>query len=104
MENVFNIPVLLSIIGALVVVTNIIVQVLKNLTWDKLPTNILAVIVSMVLTLVAFFAYCQICSIAVEWYMVVAAVVVGFLTSYAAMFGFDKLKEIMNWGDKDDAG
>lgn len=57
MENVFNIPVLLSIIGALVVVTNIIVQVLKNLTWDKLPTNILAVIVSMVLTLVAFFAY-----------------------------------------------
>lgn len=88
-----NIPVLLSIIGALVVVTNIIVQVLKNLTWDKLPTNILAVIVSMVLTLVAFFAYCQICSIAVEWYMVVAAVVVGFLTSYAAMFGFDKLKE-----------
>ena len=93
MENVFNIPVLLSIIGALVVVTNIIVQVLKNLTWDKLPTNILAVIVSMVLTFVAFFAYCQICSIAVEWYMVVAAVVVGFLTSYAAMFGFDKLKE-----------
>ena len=93
MENVFNIPVLLSIIGALGVVTNIIVQVLKNLTWDKLPTNILAVIVSMVLTLVAFFAYCQICSIAVEWYMVVAAVVVGFLTSYAAMFGFDKLKE-----------
>lgn len=93
MENVFNIPVLLSIIGALVVVTNIVVQVLKNLTWDKLPTNILAVIVSMVLTLVAFFAYCQICSIAVEWYMVVAAVVVGFLTSYAAMFGFDKLKE-----------
>ena len=96
MENVFNIPVLLSIIGALVVVTNIIVQVLKNLTWDKLPTNILAVIVSMVLTLVAFFAYCQICSIAVEWYMVVAAVVVGFLTSYAAMFGFDKLKESIN--------
>ena len=93
MENVFNIPVLLSIIGALVVVTNIIVQVLKNLTWNKLPTNILAVIVSMVLTLVVFFAYCQICSITVEWYMVVAAVVVGFLTSYAAMFGFDKLKE-----------
>ena len=93
MENVFNIPVLLSIIGALVVVTNIIVQVLKNLTWDKLPTNILAVIVSMVLTLVAFFAYCQICSIAIEWYMVVAAVVVGFLTSCAAMFRSDKLKE-----------
>ena len=27
------------------------------------------------------------------WYMVVAAVVVGFMVAYAAMFGFDKLKE-----------
>lgn len=93
MENVFNVSVIMSIVGVLVVVTNIIVQVLKKLTWDKLPTNILAVIVSMALTLVAFFAYCQINSIVVTWYMIVAAVIAGFFTSYAAMFGFDKLKE-----------
>lgn len=60
-----------------------------------LPTSILAVIVSMALTLVAFFAYCQIKSITVVWYMVVAAVVLGFLVAYAAMFGFDKLKEAL---------
>lgn len=93
MENIFNVPALLSIVGVLVVLTNIIVQVLKKLTWDKLPTNILAVIVSMTLTLVAFFAYVQAASIAVAWYMIVAAVIVGFCTAYAAMFGFDKLKE-----------
>lgn len=57
-------------------------------------TNILAIIVSMALTLVTFFAYCQINAIAVVWYMVVA-VVLGFLVSYAAMFGFDKLKEAL---------
>ena len=68
---------------------------LKKATWEKLPTNILAIIVSMVLTLVAFFAYCQIKAIAVVWYMVVAAVVLGFLVAYAAMFGFDKLKEAL---------
>ena len=55
--------------------------------------NILAVIVSMVLTLAVFFAYCQIKAIAVVWYMVVAAVVLGFMVSYAAMFGYDKLME-----------
>lgn len=93
MESIFNIPMLLSIVGALVVLTNIIVQVLKKVTWEKLPTNILAVIVSMVLTLVAFFAYFQINAITVTWYMIVAAVIVGFCTAYAAMFGFDKLKE-----------
>ena len=41
--------------GILVVVTNIITQVLKKLTWDKLPTNILAVLIAMALTLAAFF-------------------------------------------------
>ena len=95
MDSVLNLSVILSIIGVLVVLTNIIVQVLKKVTWGKLPTNILAVIVSMVLTLLAFFAYCQINAITVVWYMVVAAVVLGFLVAYAAMFGFDKLKEAL---------
>ena len=95
MDSVLNLSVILSIIGVLVVLTNIIVQVVKKVTWGKLPTNILAVIVSMALTLVAFFAYCQIKAIVVVWYMVVAAVVLGFLVAYAAMFGFDKLKEAL---------
>ena len=93
MEYIFDWSVILSIVGALVVVTNIIVQVLKKLTWDKLPTNILAIIVAMLLTLVVFFAYCQIKSVAVVWYLVAAAIVLGFFVAYAAMFGFDKLKE-----------
>ena len=95
MDSVLNLSVILTIVGVLVVLTNIIVQVLKKVTWGKLPTNILAVIVSMALTLVVFFAYCQIKAIVVVWYMVVAAVVLGFLVAYAAMFGFDKLKEAL---------
>ena len=93
MESILNWSVVISIIGVLVVLTNIIVQVLKKVTWDRLPTNILAVAVSMALTLVTFFAYCQIKSIAVVWYMVAAAIVLGFMVSYAAMFGYDKLME-----------
>jgi len=93
MEYIFDWSVILSIVGALVVVTNIIVQVLKKLTWDKLPTNLLAIIVSMLLTLAVFFAYCQIKSVAVVWYTVAAAIVLGVFVAYAAMFGCDKLKE-----------
>ena len=95
MEGILNLSTILTIVGILVVLTNIVVQVLKKATWGKLPTNILAIIVSMALTLVTFFAYCQINAIAVVWYMVVAAVVLWFLVSYAAMFGFDKLKEAL---------
>ena len=43
----------------------------------------------------AFFAYCSIKEIAVVWYMVFAAVVLAFMVAYAAMFGFDKLKEAL---------
>lgn len=85
----------------LMVITNIIVQVLKKLTWDKIPTNILAFIVAMVVTLLAFFAVCQIMGWAVTWYMVAGAVALGVFVCYAAMFGFDKLREaleqITNW-------
>ena len=90
MELTLNISAIVAIIGALTVLTNIIVEVLKRATWEKMPTNLLAIIVAMVLTLVAFFGY-----MAVMWYYVAAAVVVGFAVAYAAMFGFDKLKEAL---------
>ena len=86
--------------GILVALTNVIVEVAKKATWDKLPTNIVALIVALVLTIVAGIAYCQINQIQIVWYIIVALVVVGFMVAYAAMFGFDKLKEIMNWGEK----
>lgn len=100
MESVLNWSAVISIIGVLVALTNIIVQVVKKAVWDKLPTNILAVIVSMALTLVTFFAYCQIKAIAVVWYMVAAAVVLGFMVAYAAMFGYDKLMEAIGKAGK----
>ena len=47
------------------------------------------------LTLVAFFGYMAFMGYTVMWYYVAAAVVVGFAVAYAAMFGFDKLKEAL---------
>lgn len=95
-----ELSVIIAIIGVLVALTNVIVEVAKKATWDKLPTNILALLVGQVLTIAAGIAYFQIKQIAIAWYMIVALVVAGFMVAYAAMFGFDKLKEIMNWGAK----
>ena len=99
MENIINnIPVAISIILPMVlvlmVVTNIITEVLKKLTWEKIP-NLLAFLVSMAVTLLAFFAMCQIAGIRITWYMVVGAVVLGIFVAYAAMFGFDKLRQTL---------
>lgn len=92
MENI-NLAMLMTIIGAITVLTNIITQVLKKITWDKLPTNFVALAVAEILTLCAGGAYAQMNGIPITWYLVIGAVVVGFMSAYAAMFGFDKLRE-----------
>ena len=98
--SVVDISVLITVLGVLVALTNIIVEVLKKVTYDKLPTNVVAVLVAIVLTILAGLALFQIKGIAVTWYLILALVVLGFMVAYSAMFGFDKLKEIMNWKEK----
>lgn len=79
----------------LTVVTNIIVQVLKGITYGKIPTNVLAVIVAMVVTLVTLFAICTITQTTVAWYMIAGAIALGIFVAYAAMFGFDKFRQAL---------
>lgn len=88
------ISIILTIVFGLMVVTNIITEVVKKLTWDKIPTNLLVVIVAEVLTLASGAAYAEICDVTIVWYYVAAAVIVGVFVSYAAMFGFDKFKQL----------
>lgn len=92
---------LLMLVGGITILTNIIVQVVKSITWDKIPTNLVALVVAEALTLAIGGAYASMKGIAIVWYMVAAAVVVGFMSAYAAMFGFDKFKEaIQEWQKK----
>lgn len=95
MDSILNLGAITSIIGVLVVLTNITVQVIKKSTWDKIPTNLTAVVVSLVLTIAAFVAYFQINKITITWYMIFGVVVIGMMVAYAAMFGYDKLKEVL---------
>lgn len=94
-----DLTVIIPILGVLVALTNIIVQVAKKATWDKLPTNIVALAVAEALTIAAGIAYCQIKTVIITWYIVAAFIVGGFMVAYAAMFGYDKLLEIMRWRD-----
>ena len=90
----------IAVIGVMVALTNVITQVLKKATWDRLPTNVVAIIVAQLLTVGSGLALCQIRGFPVLWYTVAALIVLGFLVAYAAMFGFDKLKEVMGWQRK----
>ena len=82
---------ILSVVGALMIIVNLITEIAKKLGLKK--TNLFVVILSEVLTLICFFAYVDVESISIEWYFVVGAVFVGLAVAYAAMFGYDKLKQ-----------
>ena len=94
MENITQaLTVLMLVIGVLVALTNIIVEVFKNI-FKNLPTNILVLVCGVFLTMIAFFAWLNYSGIALVWYYIFAALIVGIMVAYAAMFGFDKLKEV----------
>lgn len=92
---------LISVISILVILTNITTEVFKKLLPQKIPTDILAIALAVLLTLVAFFAYFSYAGIPILWYYVFAAVMVGIMVAYAAMFGFDKLKSILTSAQND---
>lgn len=84
---------LFIIIAVLVVLVNIITEVAKKIfTFTKTAyINAFVVVLSITLTVAAFLAYWQIKQMEITWYLLIAFIVVGFMVSYAAMFGFDKL-------------
>ena len=86
---------ILVIIGALTLGVTVITEVLKHV-FNKLPAQLLALIVSIVLTLGTYFGYTAANELPVQWWGVGEAVVASFFVSYAAQFGFDKLKELIN--------
>lgn len=87
--------VLLGVIFALMVITNVVTQVLKSITYDKIPTNLLACIVAFVVTAAAGFIYVSVKYIVIVPWMIVAAIGLAFFVAFSAMFGFDKLKEMI---------
>lgn len=82
----------LFIMACLVFGVNIIVEVIKK-NFPKVPTSILATVVSLVVTVVSFFAWAAYVEFPVMWYHVLCAIVLGLFVAYAAMFGFDKFKQ-----------
>lgn len=80
------------VMACLVFGVNIVVEVVKKL-FPKVPTAIVATVLSVVVTVVAYFAWVSYAGLPVTWYCVVAAFGLGIFVAYAAMFGFDKFKE-----------
>ena len=86
---------LIAVIGALAFMVSIITQVFKGVgVLSKLPTDILVFVLSIGLTVIAFVAYMQYIQQAIIWYMIIAAIMAGFIVAFVAMYGWEKFSEL----------
>ena len=98
-----DIAIFITAISVLVVITEALTQLFKGM-FPKLPAQISATVIALILTVCAVMAYISINDIPLEWYIVIGAIVAGFMVSYTAQYGYDKLHEIVKLlgGGKDD--
>lgn len=85
----------LGIVGGIAVIVAIITEITKNTKYlDKIPTELEVLVLSVGFTIVALFVYGSVMNVAILWYYVVGAVLLGLVSSYVSMFGWEKLIEI----------
>lgn len=96
MEMLFtNMTAILAVIGALAFIVSVITQVFKGVgVLSKIPTDILVLVLSIGITMTAFVAYMQYIQQTIIWYMILAAILAGFLVAFVAMYGWEKFAEL----------
>ena len=96
MENLLTlVPIVLAIVGVIAFLVSAITEVIKGVgIFSKIPTDILVVVLSIGITVTAFIAYMQYIQQTILWYMILAAIMAGFLVAFVAMFGWEKLAKL----------
>lgn len=96
MEMLFaNAAVILAVIGLLAFMVSVVTQVFKGVgALSKVPTDLLVFLLSIGITVTAFIAYMQYIQQVIIWYMILAAIMAGFVVSFIAMYGWEKLSEL----------
>lgn len=90
-----NIMIILAVIGAIAFIVSVITQVIKGVgVFAKIPTDGLVLVLSIGITVAAFAAYMQYLHMTILWYMVLAAIMAGFVVAFVAMYGWEKLSEL----------
>lgn len=96
MELLFqNLTLVLAVIGIIAFMVSLITQVFKGVGFlSKIPTDVLVLVLSIGLTVTAYVAYMQYIQQTILWYMILAAILAGFVVAFVAMYGWEKLSEL----------
>ena len=84
-------------IGVLAFLVSVIVQAIKEMpALKKIQTNVVALVVSLVLTPIAVVILCIYYNIVIEWYYVFTAIIAAFVVYLVSTGGWERITEIWN--------
>lgn len=85
-------PMLISAVGMLAFAVSVIIEVIKNVKFlAAIPTDLVVIVLSIVLSVVATLAYASITELAITWILIVGSVIAGFFVAFIAMYGWEKI-------------
>jgi uncharacterized membrane protein YesL len=89
------IPVAVMMISVLAFLVSIITEVIKDLTvFKKIPTNLVVVVLSLIITVIAYLMCCGIGGFRIYWYGVIGSFFGGFIVAYIATYGWEKFQAL----------
>lgn len=90
-----NISTLIFIAGDICFLVVVITQITKGLPGLRsIPTDLQVLVLSIVLTMVTYFAYVDMTGFPVTWYFVIAMIVIGFVLALVATKGWTYVAEL----------
>lgn len=90
-----NMTLLIGVIGVLAFAVSLVTQVFKGVgLFAKIPTDLFVLVLSIGITVTAFVAYMQYIQQVIIWYLIIAAILAGFVVAFVAMYGWEKLSEL----------
>lgn len=104
MEQILNMELLMQFvtyalmaIGVLAFAVSMITQVIKEMPFLKqIPTNVVALVVSMILCPLSVIIACQYFNIVIIWYYVFASFIAAFIVYLVSTGGWERVTEMWN--------
>lgn len=91
----FNLTTLIMVIAVLAFVVSVFTEVTKNISiLKKIPTDLQVLTVSVLLTVLSYFAYVSYSNAKIIWYYIIGSVIIGFFVAFVAMYGWDKFRQL----------
>lgn len=96
MSNIPDYSTLVLYIGVMAFIVSVITEVLKMWKWfdDRVPTPLVVIVLSLVLTPASLVALMSYYGRTVEWYEVFASFVAAFIVALVSMSGWERVTEL----------